>query len=376
VLSVAVVVSLPLVNWLLGRHYLTTSLQAEAVVYSSFASKLISANPDFWRYEQLRLEEFLADHPFPDHSETRRIVDLGGETVARSPGRVARPSMARTRNIYDSGKVVARFVIERSLRPLMTKTFEAGLLDLLIGSAIYVSMRLFPLRALSKTLRSLYEEKEHFAAIFESALTGLAILDSEGRILRANRAYHRLLHYEDEELIGRNYGDITYNEDAQKNMMLFQEMVEGGRPSFYMEKRYVLKGGGTLWADLAVYAVRDARGEFKCCFAMMVDISQRKELEQKLAHNAFHDALTNLPNRALFMDRLNLSFVRSGRQKGYDFAVMFFDLDRFKNVNDSLGHVLGDQMLIEVSRRLRKCRRPYDTVARLGATSSPYCLRK
>lgn len=366
VLSLAVIVSLPLVNWFLGRHYLITSLQSEAVFYSSFASNLISANPDYWRYEKLRLEEFLARHPFEAHSETRRIVDLEGRTVASSPEKVAPPSMARTGDIYDSGKVVARFVIERSLRPLMAKTFEAGLLGLLIGSAIYVSMRLFPLRTISNALQSLYEEKERFGAIFESALTGVAVLDGEGRIMRANRAYHRLLHYDDGELIGKNYRDITYHEDAEKNMMLFEEMVEGGIPSFHMEKRYVLKEGDPLWTNVAVYAIRDAKGRFKYCFAMMVDISQRKELEQKLAHNAFHDALTNLPNRALFMDRLNLCFIRCSRHKDYDFAVLFFDLDRFKNVNDSLGHVLGDQMLIEVSRRLRKCLRPYDTVARLG----------
>lgn len=93
---------------------------------------------------------------------------------------------------------------------------------------------------------------------------------------------------------------------------------------------------------------------------------ERKQFEQKLFHNAFHDPLTDLPNRALFLDRLGLAVARARRHPNYLFAVLFVDLDRFKLVNDSLGHQAGDQLLIEIGKRIRNCVRATDTVARLG----------
>jgi diguanylate cyclase (GGDEF)-like protein len=96
------------------------------------------------------------------------------------------------------------------------------------------------------------------------------------------------------------------------------------------------------------------------------DVTARKLAEERLQHDAFHDPLTGLPNRALFMDRLGMAIAHAKRRLSYTFAVLFIDLDRFKNVNDSLGHSAGDELLIAVARRLESCLRPGDTVARLG----------
>ena len=96
------------------------------------------------------------------------------------------------------------------------------------------------------------------------------------------------------------------------------------------------------------------------------DITERKRVEEQLVHDAFHDPLTGLPNRALFLDRLKHSISRAVRNKDYSFAVLFLDLDHFKFVNDSLGHLRGDQLLTEVARRIDGCVRSVDSVARLG----------
>ncbi|HWO89694.1 MAG TPA: EAL domain-containing protein, partial [Gemmatimonadales bacterium] len=96
------------------------------------------------------------------------------------------------------------------------------------------------------------------------------------------------------------------------------------------------------------------------------DVTERKTAELRLVHDAFHDGLTNLPNRALFMDLLGRSIGRARRRGDYNFALLFLDMDRFKVVNDSLGHLIGDQLLVAIARRLERCVRPGDTVARLG----------
>jgi GGDEF domain-containing protein len=104
------------------------------------------------------------------------------------------------------------------------------------------------------------------------------------------------------------------------------------------------------------------------------DITERKEFEEQLRHQAFHDSLTDLPNRALFMDRLGHALARMSRSERC-VAVLLLDLNNFKLVNDSLGHEVGDQLLIAVAERLKACSHPGDTVARLGGTSSPSCSR-
>ncbi len=113
------------------------------------------------------------------------------------------------------------------------------------------------------------------------------------------------------------------------------------------------------------YIARDDNGTPVRMIGSMMDLSERKGLEEQLAHQAFHDALTGLPNRALFMNRLEHALARSTRQPSQT-ALLYLDLDRFKVVNDSLGHEVGDQLLIAVGERLQACVRPQDTVARLG----------
>jgi predicted signal transduction protein with EAL and GGDEF domain len=108
---------------------------------------------------------------------------------------------------------------------------------------------------------------------------------------------------------------------------------------------------------------------------LQTELTERKHAEEQMAYSATHDALTNLPNRALFIDRLHHTMERARRHKDYMYAVLFLDLDRFKVVNDSLGHNIGDQLLIETASRLTACLRDEDTVARLGAMNLSSCLK-
>jgi diguanylate cyclase (GGDEF)-like protein/PAS domain S-box-containing protein len=140
--------------------------------------------------------------------------------------------------------------------------------------------------------------------------------------------------------------------------------LEGGSPHFQNEHRLLHRDGEYRWMLTRGVAVR--AGAAQRMAGSQTDITRRKQVEEQLVHDAFHDSLTGLPNRALFMDRLERLLTRARRYPEYLFAVLWLDLDRFKIVNDSLGHLMGDQLLVEIARRLQTCVRAGDTVARIG----------
>jgi diguanylate cyclase (GGDEF)-like protein/PAS domain S-box-containing protein len=142
--------------------------------------------------------------------------------------------------------------------------------------------------------------------------------------------------------------------------------LEGRTPHFESEHRIRQQDGSYRWVQNRGIAVRDRSGQAYRMAGSQSDITTRKTAEERLQHNALHDALTGLPNRALFLDRLGLAIAHTWRRSDYMFAVFFLDLDRFKNINDSLGHSAGDALLIALSKRLELLLRPGDTVARLG----------
>ena len=213
---------------------------------------------------------------------------------------------------------------------------------------------------------SVRKNEEQFRLIFELAPTGISIVDLDGRFQQVNQAFCETIGYEAEELQGLAMIDISHPEDVDTNLALDRQLARGEIPYFSMEKRYIHKEGHVIYAILQVTLVKDDAGEPLHFIGQIVDITQRKKAEEQLRHNAFHDALTNLPNRALFLDHLQRAIGHTTRHGRYAFAVLFLDLDRFKVINDSLGHTVGDELLKIVGRRLLACVRPGDTVARFG----------
>jgi diguanylate cyclase (GGDEF)-like protein/PAS domain S-box-containing protein len=164
-----------------------------------------------------------------------------------------------------------------------------------------------------------------------------------------------------EEWFGRIHLEDRARVEAQ-----VAEHLAGATPHFEVEYRILHADGAHLWVVCRGLAVRDEAGRPTRMAGSQTDITPRKRAEERLVHDALHDALTGLPNRALFIDRLGQLLAAAARQPQPSYAVLFLDLDRFKVVNDSLGHVIGDRLLVAVGERIGGCLRPSDTVARLG----------
>jgi len=216
-----------------------------------------------------------------------------------------------------------------------------------------------------RTEEALGEAEERFRRSFDDAAIGMALVAPDGQFLRTNRSLCEILGYPEEELLEKTFQDITYPDDLDADLDQVRRMLVGKIRTYQMEKRYVHKYGQVVWVLLSVSMVRDEEGEPLYFVSQIQDISERKVLEERLEHRAFHDSLTDLPNRQLFMDRLGQALRRTMRRHKR-VAVLFMDIDEFKTINDSLGHEVGDLLLKVVARRLGHCLRPEDTLARFG----------
>jgi diguanylate cyclase (GGDEF)-like protein/PAS domain S-box-containing protein len=213
--------------------------------------------------------------------------------------------------------------------------------------------------------KALKQSEEHFRNAFDHA-AGMALISPIGHWLQVNNSLCQMLGYTEQELLHKNFQELTHPDDLPDDLMHMYRVVEGRTRIDQREKRYLNRVGEEIWVLQSASLVANAEGEPQHLILQIQDITERKKAEAWVQHAAFHDALTGLPNRSLLSDRLSISLVRAQRSQQHQFAVLFLDLDRFKFVNDSLGHNLGDQLLIEVSRRVEGCIRKSDTVARLG----------
>jgi diguanylate cyclase (GGDEF)-like protein/PAS domain S-box-containing protein len=215
-------------------------------------------------------------------------------------------------------------------------------------------------------MEELRESESRFHSAFTHAAIGMALVTTEGRFIQANKAFSQMLGRGTAALLEADLKELVHPEDLPGLMQPVEKLVKGELGSVHAELRGRHLDGSVVWMSLNISLARDWQFKTHNLIVQAQDVSARRRAEAELYHNAYHDSLTQLSNRAHFDEQLNRAIARVQRHPAQRFAVMYLDFDRFKLVNDSLGHRAGDELLVNVGRRLRNMLRPTDVLARLG----------
>ena len=256
------------------------------------------------------------------------------------------------------------------------RNYEVRVLSRL-GVAIPVHMTVSVIPGTDKTLNSLLDiseevtarealeqQRAYFHQLFQSSPLAITLVDPEGRVVDVNPGFESMFGRSADEAKGHYNRHLVVPPEHWEEVDAFRDSILKGRP-ISRETQRMHSDGRLIPVSMLGYPVK-IDGAIAGMYYIYQDITERKRFEKELAHQAFHDDLTGLPNRVLFMERLEHAIKRAQRRTGYAFSVLMIDLDGFKKINDSLGHAAGDRYLQATAKRLCRCLREVDTVARLG----------
>ena len=212
---------------------------------------------------------------------------------------------------------------------------------------------------------ALRQSEEKYRTILESIQEAYFEVDLDGKFTFFNDSMARLTGHSKEELLGMNHKQFTNEETAKEVFQAFDNVYTTGEPSKGFDWQIIRKDGGEGFVEASVTLQKDLSGKPTGFKGMIRDITERKRTEQQINYMATHDVLTGLPNRLMFNQLLNQA-IRSAQRHKRQLAVLFIDLDRFKTINDSLGHEAGDRLLKEIGKRFKRSLRADDVIGRMG----------
>jgi len=230
------------------------------------------------------------------------------------------------------------------------------------------SMRL----RLDRRDKEIFENQQRFKNAFDHSPIGMAIVGLNGEILEANENLSNMFGYSPTELREIEYRELLHPDEQQYSEQKLADIISGKVTTYEVERRLKKKDGSTFWCLINVSVQFNLQGQADYIFTQTLDIDERKRAEVELNRLAFHDPLTGLANRTLLTEFLEKSIRMYRRNPVHQFAVLFLDLDGFKLVNDSLGHLAGDQLLKSIAKRLKEHTRGSDTLSRFGGDE--FCI--
>jgi len=349
----------------------TAQMTFKARLNAARVAQYIYTHDGMWQYQQLRLAELIQLPDTGAQPIRQKIYGLANRLVLEEGAPLDAPVAARSSSIVVAGSTVGVFVVEESLRETFYETGLVAFVCSLIGFAAYFALRIFPLRVLDQTLdelhdvqRSLAVQNERLDAALNNMSQGLVMFDSSARLVVCNKRYLDMFGLSSE----------TVKPGCTIREVLDQRVATGGLRADYVEAyradllAAVAHGATfskiTKLPDGRVISIVNQPMTDGGWVATHEDITARLLAEEKIKHLAHYDALTDLPNRVTFYERMETALSRQRRSEFV--AVLSLDLDRFKSVNDTLGHPIGDLLLQAAADRMRSCVRSEDLVARLG----------
>jgi diguanylate cyclase (GGDEF)-like protein/PAS domain S-box-containing protein len=373
-ITTAVLVAIVLPVLFYFEDLLSEEKEVEAIVLlqTSAFNKVIDENPRAWPFERQRLEALAQNHVLEDDDPTNHIISDAYNTVLFSTysDPLPWPVISDVGTLYANGEHIGFYTVERSLASLVSDTKIVALIALILAIIIGVPLRTIPLRALKRSFRDLEQEKEKALVTLQSIGDAVITTDAEMRVEYLNPIAEELTGWTTEEAKGLHMDTIFVitNEitgapasNPISECLATNSIVAMANHTILTRKT----DGEHFHIEDSAAPIRNPDGQIIGAVMVFHDVTERKIAQNRLHHIAFHDELTGLPNRTLFQSKL-AEALSTAEQAQRHVAVLFMDLDRFKMINDSLGHGIGDEALIIVAQRLKNCVRDSDTVSRIG----------
>ena len=368
--AIVTAVSIPAGYLFIEYSAVANNLDFKAQLKANRLAKYIYVHSELWQYQAVRLAELIEVPEANSRGDQQRIIDAAERVIVEVGATPASPVIRRAAPIVVRGMTVGHIEVAASARPLAINTGIVAALSCLLGFAMYFAIRTFPLRLLNRTLNALGHVQRHlklqnsrFDAALNNMSQGLIMFDADQRIVVCNSRYLEM--YDLSRDVVRP--GCTLRALLQHRVERNQLIIDPDRfraelaAKLCLGKKFEIIVETVDGRTIAILNQPMPNGGW---VATHEDITERRKAEEKIAHMALHDALTNLPNRLFFREQLETRLTQLPPDQ--KFAVLCLDLDRFKTVNDTLGHLFGDMLLRQVAERITGCLREGDILARLG----------